>query len=292
MSVDDREDDLGKITNDQGFDADRKIGKNILNNLTDSVASTERELINLQSKHYPDNQYKLPSEVKVASFKSPQGEVIKKISSSVLGDRSKYGTKLPNISRQPILDGKTISDTNAPASEDVHFNSHKGSLYEGARTQKAIDFRLRKRTKKGSISEQPEFFENKSNIMKFINPGEVNMMEKLLDSCQIKPKTEGMSFQFSKYKQKSPRLHAIQSKNLPYNDSAELLKKAKQLEAQLKALDDEYEILKEDNEELSDQNNYMKELNKKLFKKLRDDEGPQNEEIIGRQKLITYRKRK
>lgn len=46
----------------------------------------------------------------------------------------------------------------------------------------------------------------------------------------------------------------------------------KQLEAQLENLDNEYEVLKDENEDLIDQNNYMKDINKKLFIKMRDAE--------------------
>lgn len=67
-------------------------------------------------------------------------------------------------------------------------------------------------------------------------------------------------------------MNDIQSKNLPYNDSGELAKKLKMLENQLGQLDDEYETLRTDNEELIEQNNYMKDINKNLFMKMRDNE--------------------
>lgn len=67
------------------------------------------------------------------------------------------------------------------------------------------------------------------------------------------------------------------------------MKKMKQLESQLKSLDDEYDTLKEDNGELVEQNNYMKEINKKLFMKMRDTDDNIEDSSTGKAYFIIFR---
>ena len=55
--------------------------------------------------------------------------------------------------------------------------------------------------------------------------------------------------------------------------------KYKMLENQLGQLDEEYDTLRADNEELIEQNNYMKDINKKLFMKMRDTEDEYKDEL-------------
>ena len=113
--------------------------------------------------------------------------------------------------------------------------------------------------------------------MRFMSPGHINLINKFIDTPQGAVKPVDPSQKYFKYKKKSPNMQQIQNKSLPYNDSSELLKKAKQLELQLKALDDEYLVMNEDNKELIEQNNYMKDINKSLFNKIRDAEALQTQ---------------
>jgi hypothetical protein len=236
-------------------------------NHTESDKSTERDAGVMASKQITsENSYNYSSDIKVRAYKSPQGDVVKQISSSVLGQRAKYNnTKLPNISRQPHLE--TTSFSGAPPHIGEGYYIPKDDNLDGSRTYKHADTNINKRKmKKMSVPVISE-----TSDIKFINPGQINAMHKFIDHTSAKAKTENISIQ-PKIKHRSPRINEIQSKNLPYNDSSELAKKLKMLESQLGQIDEEYDTLKVDNEELIEQNNYMKDINKKLFMKMRDNE--------------------
>ena len=187
--------------------------------------------------------------------------VLNKISSSVLGDKSRYQTKLPNISRHPILEANTYSNVNA--SEEDYYTSQK-DLENNTSMNQQIDDQNNTQKHKLSLSNPKDGKRRTANMPRYINPAHMNIVEKFLESNLTKNKAEVISQDpiSIQNRHKSPIVNAVQGKNLPYNDSSQLMKKLKQLESQLKSLDDEYETLKEENEELVEQNNYMKEINK------------------------------
>ena len=243
----------------------------------DTINSNEKNMA--RGKNRLDDQgYKYSSEIKGSAYKSPMNEGVKQISSSVLGDKSRYQTKLPNISRQPILEGNTYSQVNA--SEDEYYTSQRAIDNSANLTQKMEDLG-NMQSNKLSYSNPKEIKRRIANMPRYINPAHMNIVEKFLETNLTKNKADVMtqgpiSIQ---NRHKSPNINTVHGKNLPYNDSSQLMKKMKQLEAQLKGLDDEYEILKEENEELVEQNNYMKDINKKLFMKMRDAENVEDIEV-------------
>lgn len=248
---------------------------------TESVASTERDGGPMTSKQIgSEYSYKYASNAKVTSFKSPQGDIVKHISSSVLGQRAKYSTKLPNISRQPGLETNSLSGV-TPQIDDSYYLPDDN--LEGNRTQKVADISIKRR----KMKKVPVLGKNDFSDSRFMSSGQMNIMQKFLDHANVKVRHDNISIQ-PKMKNKSPRLNAIQSKNLPYNDSAELAKKLKMLENQLGQLDDEYETLRNDNEELIEQNNYMKDINKNLFMKMRDNEEELKDENDSGNFLLHY----
>ena len=143
--------------------------------------------------------------------------------------------------------------------------------------------------KKNSLQRETEQTEKYSGIHKFMNKGQMNIMQKFLEHTNLKTKHKKDSTLPSKIKLKEHGQNLIYSKNLPFNNSNELMKKMKQLESQLKSLDDEYDTLKEDNGELVEQNNYMKEINKKLFMKMRDTDDNIEDSSTGKAYSIIFR---
>jgi len=112
-----------RISNQDTVDiVNEYVAKEQINN-SESVGSTERDFNHIRNSQIIKNVYKDPSDIKVSSKASLKADKVKNISSSVLGDRSKHLTKLPNISRQPKLEGSINSGAKPHGSYDDYYSS-------------------------------------------------------------------------------------------------------------------------------------------------------------------------
>ncbi|CAI2381202.1 unnamed protein product [Moneuplotes crassus] len=224
------------------------------NQVAESFASTERDIAPMTSKNIDSNYIQNPplSDIEIKKHKSPKESPKIIPITSVLGGRSKYSTKFPDISRQPNIDS----------------NSHTEDPYteEDQETEQDLD------TNKVSSRKKSTKTKKLTGIQKYFNPDQMNMMNKFLKNTDSALENTKAATLNTKIGHKSPGISAVNNKNMSFQSSNELAKKIKQLEAQAKALDEEYDTLKTDNQELIDQNNYMKDVNKKLFMKMRDND--------------------
>lgn len=173
---------------------------------------------------------------------------------------------MPTIqSRQKDLEPSSLSGAGLNVSDNSYYQIPKEENYSGNLTQKVVHLNYNQERK--ISQERPNEYRTASKIPKFMNPSQLNIVEKFLEGSNIGQNMYNTQtgIKSTQNSSKSPgmKLGSIQ-RNISQNDSAQLMKKLKQLESQLKSLDEEYDTLKEENEELLDQNARHRDIIKKL----------------------------